>query len=135
MITLCVNPEKIDEIWSHIKHHIEEAFASGLGDETPDSTHTKLKHGSALLWLATENKQILAAATTEIFDCPNGTKVCFIGCCGGREIEKWSGCIRDIEAFARDERCAEVRLYGRPGWKKVFGDYRETWICLKKELS
>jgi hypothetical protein len=132
MITLCVNPEKIDEIWPRVSYYIQDSLKRGPRENTFEGLRLKLKSGLALLWLAFDG-EIHGVATTELITI-DGRKLCVISSCGGKRIELWKHCIRDLEAFARDEKCCAVRIGGRPGWKKLFGDYKEPWICLEKEL-
>ena len=129
----CVNPEKIDEIWPRVSYYIQDSLKHGSGEDTLETLHQKLTSGLALLWIAFDG-DIHGAATTELVTIA-GRKLCVISTCGGRHIETWGHCIRDLEAFAKDEQCSAVRIVGRSGWKKLFGDYKEPWICLEKELN
>lgn len=133
MMSLCVNPEKIDEIWPRVSYYIQDSLKRGSGEDTLETLHQKLKNGLALLWIAFDG-EIHGAATTELITIA-GRKTCVISACGGKDIALWGHGIGDLEAFAKDEKCSAVRIVGRPGWKKLFGDYKEPWICLEKELN
>ena len=129
----CVNPEKINQIWPRVSYYIQDSLKHGSGEDTLETLHQKLLSGLALLWIAFDG-DIHGAATTELVTIA-GRKLCVISACGGKDIAQWGDRIRDLEAFARDEQCSAVRIVGRHGWKKLFGDYKEPWICLEKELN
>lgn len=134
---LCVSPDLIPEIWPHVRHFIEDAFLNGRGDDDPQIIHRDLLSGHSLLWIVwdSEQRQIIAAATTKVLDVERG-KVCVITACGGIEIGRWK---RDglaaIEAYARHEGCKFVRIEGRKGFARLFPDYRQPWIVLEKRLD
>ena len=129
----CVNPAKIDEIWPRVSYYIQDSLKHGSGEDTLETLLPKLKSGLALLWIAFDG-DIHGAATTELVTIA-GRKLCVISACGGKDIALWGHHIRDLEAFAKDEKCSAVRIVGRSGWKRLFGGYKEPWICLEKELN
>ncbi len=105
-------------------------------DETADTVIQDLFTGDALLWVAHNGAGIKAAAVIRLLVVPNKRKICHIVCCGGVDMDEWIDCLSDIEKFARKNRCAVVRVSGRPGWKyklKPRG-YKEPFIFLDKDL-
>ena len=40
----------------------------------------------------------------------------------------------EIEAYAKAEGCACVRIYGRKGWARVLKDYQVEQIVLERQL-
>lgn len=133
---LCVDPERIDEIWPHVKEFIAAAFDRDRGDDSADGVVADLRARRALLWIAWDGDVICAAATTRLFKVELGT-ICIITACGGREmgIDRWRSCIRPLEEYARAEGCRVIRVEGRRGWKAVFPDYSEVWVTLQKRLT
>jgi hypothetical protein len=133
-ILVCVDPERVDEIWPHVKDMLAKAFDGRTSDSTLASTEEALRTGRALLWVVwAEGKKIEAAATTELWSMPR-RKVCVITACGGSDLEGWKHYMADFEQYARDEFCDVLRIYGRKGWKAVFQDFREPWVTLDKVL-
>jgi hypothetical protein len=133
-ILVCVDPEKIDQIWSHVAPLLSRAFAEIASDVTLESVEKSLRSGSALLWIVwSDRRQIIAAATTELWETPRH-KVCVITACGGSDLQSWKHYMTDLEHYARSEGCAIMRVCGRRGWKGVFQDFREPWITLQKDL-
>jgi hypothetical protein len=130
----CVDPALVHRVWPLVSHLIHSAMQrGGLGAYEPvaKAIHT----GYALLWLATENNKIHAAAITQIAQT-EWRKVCEIVACGGMDRTRWLHLIERIEDFARAENCSATRIVGRKGWARVLASkhYRTTRIVLEKEL-
>lgn len=132
---VCVDPERIEEIWPHVETLIARSVMTGLGDDTLEDIQSDLLCGDALLWIVWEKPpgRLLAAATTKLFTTSRG-KICVITSCAGRDLDKWKQFIRQIEQYAIDEGCGLFRMYGRPGWKRVFEDYSEPYVTIEKAL-
>jgi hypothetical protein len=90
--------------------------------------------GGALLWLAWDGEEIVAAAVTEL-SLVRGRKLCTIVACGGRARRRWLHLLAELETFARREGCEATRICGRRGWTRVLPDYRATRVILEKELT
>ena len=86
-------------------------------------------NGRALLWLAYEDPTVYAAAVTALV---NG--VCEIVACGGEDLEKFLPLLKDLEEFARAEKCRAMRIYGRKGWIRVLKNYQLKAIVLERPL-
>ncbi|WP_342712175.1 hypothetical protein AAFG13_12535 [Bradyrhizobium sp. B124] len=50
-------------------------------------------------------------------------------------MKRWLPLLDGIEAYARDEGCVRVRIYGRKGWLRVLDRYREKHVILDKDLA
>lgn len=137
MTAICVAPDRIGEIWPHVRAFVEAAFAECRGDDDAELVHDDLAAGRALLWIAWDDagKRIVAASTTKLLDVKRG-KVCLITSCGGRGVgsNRWVHLISDIESYAKAEGCKYVRFEGRRGWQAIFPEYEQPWIVLEKRL-
>lgn len=131
---VCVDPKRIDEIWPHVSGFLASAFERGIGDDDLESLKQDLDARQSLLWVVWDGKGLLAAATTKLLKMPT-KKLCVISACGGRELRRWRRFIAELESYAKAEGCDAFRMMGRPGWKAVFPDYREPWVCLEKGLK
>ncbi len=87
-----------------------------------------LEQGQAQLW-TTEN----SCAVTEIIEYPSGARKARIWLAAGKRAELLS-MLRDIEIWAKDERCTSVYIVGRRGWKRILKDYKEPHTMLEKFL-
>jgi hypothetical protein len=133
----CVDPEIVGKVWPLVAPLIHAAMKrGGIGAFAP--VEESVLAGRALVWLATEDAKIHAAAVTQLAQT-EWRKVCEIVACGGNNRARWLHLIERIENFARAEGCAATRIIGRKGWARVLGrgrtrPYRITRIVLEKEL-
>lgn len=130
---ICVAPTKVHEFWPHIAKLLREACRrttlNAFGDIAAD-----VLSGRSLLWFAWNGNAIEAAATTVLINSDIG-KVCIITACGGSGMKRWLPLLDGIEAYARDEGCTRVRIYGRKGWLRVLDGYREKHVIMDKETT
>jgi len=129
---ICIDPAHVDRVWPLVSHLIRAAMRKGRISEFADVERAVLD-GAMLLWVAADRQAIWAAAVTQLTS-PNGEKFCTIVACGGRERARWLPLKAELEAFAKAEGCAAIRIHGRRGWAREFPDYRLTRILLEKEL-
>jgi hypothetical protein len=130
---LCVAPHLVEKIWPHVVHFIEQALWTGIGDDDIATIKDDLDAGHSLLWVVWDGSELIAAATTKLIKVPT-KKLCLITSCAGKRLERWRQFIADLEKYAASEGCDALRITGRPGWKAIFPDYREPWVCIEKNL-
>jgi hypothetical protein len=90
--------------------------------------------GDALLWVVADDLKIVAAIVTQL-EKTETKKVCTILACGGSNMRDWLHLIDKIENFARAEKCAAMRIFGREGWGAVLPSYMPKRVMLEKELN
>jgi hypothetical protein len=129
---ICVDPKRVHEIWPHVVHLIHGAVKRTNLSHTLDIDDDIL-HGHGLLWLACDGSKILAAMTTSLVSTDRD-KVCILTACGGEEMKQWLPLLRKIEAYAKDEGCGCVRIYGRKGWARVLDGYRVEHVILERRF-
>ena len=130
---VCVDPRRILEALPHAIALLKSACRRTKLNAFEDIEQDILS-GRSLLWLALNGKVIQAAAATVLINSEIG-KVCVITACGGTGMKRWLPLLDGIEAYAKDEGCARVRIYGRKGWLRVLDGYREKHVIMDKELS
>lgn len=129
---VCVDPERVHEIWPHVGTLLKaaccrtglNAFADIEGD---------ILAGRSLLWVAWNGHAVESAAATILINSEIG-KVCIITACGGRGMKRWLPLIGQIENYARKEDCTRVRIFGRKGWLRVLEGYEQKHVIMDKEL-
>lgn len=89
--------------------------------------------GGGLLWLAWNGATIEAAATTALIET-DADKVCILTACSGRDRDRWLPLLAGIEAYAKAEGCARVRIYGRRGWQRLLDGYSLKHVILERAL-
>ena len=50
-------------------------------------------------------------------------------------MTRWLPLLGEIEAYAKREGCARVRIFGRKGWLRVLAGYEHKHIIMDKDLS
>lgn len=129
---ICVDPARVQAIWPHVEPLIARAARrTGLSHSADIAAETL--QGRGLLWLACEGRTIRAAATT-VLTRTDAALVCILTACGGEGMRGFLPLLDGIEAYARAEGCAALRLYGRKGWARVLDGYRARHVVLQKEL-
>ena len=98
------------------------------------------RNGRSQVTFASEDPDLVvatttvAAAATVLINSESG-KVCVITACGGSDMTRWLPLIDGVEAYAREEGCKCVRIYGRKGWLRVLDGYRTKHVIMDKDLT
>jgi hypothetical protein len=129
---VCVDPKRAHDIWPHISHLIRRAVTRTNLSHSADIEYDVL-HGGGLVWLAWDGRTIKAAATTTLIET-DADKVCVVTACAGEGMPVWLPLLGEIEAYAKAEDCACVRIYGRKGWARVLKNYHIAHIILERAL-
>lgn len=129
---LCVNPDHVSGVWPTVRDLIRRAIErTKLSDFA--TVEADVLAGKHLLWIAWNGQTVEAAATTQLINIVN-RKICVIVACGGSDRKRWLPLIDGIEDFAKQEGCAEMRIYGRKGWERALKGYRSRHVVLGKDL-
>jgi hypothetical protein len=129
----CVDPQSVDLIWPLVGKLIWSAMKrTSISDF--DMLVADVLTGRALLWIATNDADVKAAAVTQISKA-NGRKHCTIIACGGVDHRDWLPLIEQIEDYARRENCAAMRLFGRNGWSRLMPDYKIVGHITERTLT
>lgn len=98
-----------------------------------DEVRKELSRANAQLWTIWKGEQIEAAWTSRIQTDPDESMYCLAWMCAGENVQKWIHLSAHMEDWAREMGCKDVRVVGRPGWKK-FG-YKPLYTVLSKSLE
>ena len=132
---LCVDPQRVDEVWPHVILGISQALKRGAGGQLFE-IEQDLYRGHALLWLAIDGerkKEIRASLITQLVKTDAGLK-CKILALSGQRRGDWLNHFPAIEQFARDEGCTSIEFSGRKGWARILPDYEQIAIVMRKEI-
>jgi hypothetical protein len=134
---VCVDPKRVHEIWPHVASPLRRAIAK-TGLSAFADVERDVLSGRALLWLAVSGEgggfTVEAVASTSLQQTDAG-RVCIITACAGANMPRWLPLISNIEAYAKEEGCSCVRIFGRKGWLRVLDGFRGKHVVLDKELS
>ena len=96
-------PEEVLEKWSILSPFIQEALATGQGENTLADHMRKLMNFESHCWLITDNEEVLGAGLTEFIQYTRH-KTLHIITIAGKNFEEWGGLVfPTIERFAKDE--------------------------------
>ena len=129
---LCVGPYDVHAVWPHVAPLIARAIRR-TNLSHPNVIAADVRSGRALLWLAWNGHAIEAAATTSLVSTGAET-ICVLTACGGTHARRWTALIEGIEDYARAERCARLRIFGRKGWLRLLPGYTTKHIIMEKAL-
>ena len=109
--------------------------------ERSQSKHTitgifeRILSGHYQLWLAYSSNNLDGIALSNIESWDNGTKTLFVEGCAGKSAQiHIEQAMQSIEAYARDNGCADINVIGRKGWVKLLPAYALTHVTLRKIL-
>ena len=130
---VCVDPARIGEVWPHVRALLARACrATCLCAFADFEAH--ILSGRSLVWIAWNGRAIEAAAATVLTNSDLG-KVCVITLCAGQAMPRWLRLIERIEAYARDEGCVRLRIFGRKGWLRVLEGFEARHVVMDKPLA
>jgi hypothetical protein len=127
-------PEDIDVIWPHVEDHIARSAARAEGELTTDDFFAFLVDGQMHLWVAIEDKNIIAAMVTQVIVYPR-KKVLRIVAIGGEGMERWKQFFPMLEDFAMSLDCTSLEAWGRKGWTKILKDWKSSYIVYTYDLK
>jgi len=128
----CVPPVLAGTIWPDVAEWISLAMSRGrMGCFT--DVEADVLHGNAYLWLAIEDRTVLAAAVTKVTSDEN-ERLCTLVACAGHDWRRFGSLIDGLEDYARAEDCRAMEICGRPGWSRRLKDYRLVKAVIRKNL-
>ena len=132
MKLLCVAPELVRQALPLADRYIRTAIESVAISE-PEDAFANVIEGRALLWMVVDGEKIVGAVVTEL-QVFKGRKTCVIIAYGSDDHTGCGHLITNLEAFARAEKCAAIRLNGRKGWMRRLPDYSVKAVIMEKAL-
>jgi hypothetical protein len=129
----CIDPACIRAMWPYVRSLLEQACRR-TGLNAFADFEVDILTGRSLVWIAWNGSAIEAAAATTLYNSDNG-KVCIITLCAGYGMQRWLKLIERIEAYAKDEGCARLRIFGRKGWLRALEGFEARHAVMDKELG
>ena len=121
----CPHHDQIDAYWSIARPLIELALERG-SNYTIGQIYRGLKSKEMQLWMWGDD----AALVTTLQNRDN-KRWCLFLALGGSNMDEWHEYLPLVEDWAREKGCQEMRIYGRPGWKKLGFDVEYTKLVRK----
>jgi len=130
---ICVPPDLTPQLPAQVWDRVDRAVNRvRLSDAA--GVHHDVLAGDALVWLVVDqDDKIVGAVVTQLQMC-RGDRLCVILAYGADDHARAAPLLAELEAYARSEGCAAMRVYGRKGWTQRLPDYRITAIIMDKAL-
>jgi hypothetical protein len=129
-----VPPDHVPYVWEKVEEHLLRMAPHSEGELEPDDFFEALIEGDMQLWLAIENKDIVASMVTQIVPYPR-KRVLRIISIGGDEMDKWIHQLPMVEDWALTMGCTSLECWGRKGWLKVLKDWKCSYHIITKDLT
>jgi hypothetical protein len=128
----------VPSLWPSARRFIERALAEGGGHLLAEDVLAALRRREMQLWVLRSGDVLVGALVTEIVRWPRRT-VCRLVLAGAQDgwRETWLPWRGLLERWAREEGCASIEIYGRPGWARLVPGARKRvvleWDLTEKE--
>jgi len=127
--------EHIGPLWKQVEKHLEKPLEMDGNAYTSQDVLNSLINGKMQLWISWSKKKekVEAAIVTEIVDYPQ-KRACRYFLAGGSNMKSWFKKItKEVEQWAKLNKCHRIELVGRKGWSRWLKDYTPKHIVLVKE--
>jgi len=131
---ILVAPDDIPHIWENVHPHLEAMEPHSEGELSPEDFYESLMNKEMQLWIAIEDKELLASMVTQIIPYPR-KRVLRIISIGGEGMDQWIGYIPIVEDWALSMGCTALECWGRKGWLKILKDWKCSYHIITKDLK
>lgn len=129
-------PDTIATLWSLIKPRIVSAVERSNGRLTEKNIFDLVTAGQWQCWTFWEGHKCLAVIITRLAVESSGMKTLDAFIASGDDREKWQRIAVDrLKEFAKLEGCGLFQLMARPGWERVFTEFKKTHVLLEFEID
>ena len=94
-----VEAEDVDMVWGDVSPLIEKALLHAEGELIPDDIKKHLDTSELRLWVALENKDVIASMVTEIVQYPR-KKIVRVITLAGKDMSMWYDFLPMLEGYA-----------------------------------
>ena len=129
-----VPPTQVPHIWEKVHEHLLRMAPHSEGELEPEDFFEALTEGEMQLWVAIENKDIVASMVTQVVPYPR-KRVLRIISIGGDGMDRWIEQLPMVEEWALSMGCTSLECWGRRGWLKVLKDWKCSYHIITKDLT
>lgn len=127
-----VELKDVARVWPFIKEDVERIVAR-FPQCTADGFLEDCLGGDVQIWIVMEGREKLCTVLTCLVEYHAWKAARVIGL-AGKDMGSWIHMTPRVEAWAKDNGCKTIEIWGRKGWKRVHGGYDERITVLEKEL-
>ena len=125
-------PDTLDVLWPTIRPRVVSGVERSSGRLTEKSAFDLLRSGTWQLWTYWEENRCLAVVITRLNIESSGIKTLEAIMASGDNRDKWQRlAVETLKAFAKAEGCKLFELIARPGWERVFTEFKKTHVMLE----
>lgn len=121
----CYSSQQVYTVWPIYKPMIQSALDRG-SIYTIDDILEGLCSSAMQLWTWGEDAALVTTIQND-----EKTRWCLLLAMGGTSMEAWKGYLPVIDDWAKTKGCEEIRIYGRPGWKRLGFEIEYTKLTRK----
>jgi hypothetical protein len=129
-----VEAEDVGMVWGEVSPLIEKALLHAEGELVPEDIKKHLDKGDLRLWVALENKDVIAAMVTEIIQYPR-KKIVRIITLAGKDMSMWYDFLPMIEGYAIRNNCSSLEAWTRKGMTRKLKDWKHSYDIITKDLK
>lgn len=131
-----VPKEHIKNVWQEVSPWLDKAIARTHGRYHNVDILTSIIEGTASLWLAIANGEILGSLVFTISLYPSGMKVGRIDYIAGRDRDEWFKEMWDaIVEYAKNDGCVMIEMVARRGTAEYVKEWGGREVGLFYEYS
>ena len=121
-------------VWPRIADMVESGLDESAGEFAPEDVQKALLLREMQLWVMHKEGDIQAIGLTRIVQFPqfNVGEIAMVSGHGARKMLPFVDSV--FKPWARENGCAELRIFGRVGWMKLLPDWKDYGITLRTLL-
>jgi len=129
-----VEAEDVDMVWGEVSPLIRKALLHAEGELIPEDIKKHLDTSDLRLWVALENKDVLAAMVTEIIQYPR-KKIVRVITLAGKDMNMWYEFLPMVEGYAIRNGCSSLEAWSRKGMARKLKDWKHSYDIITKDLK
>lgn len=129
-------PDTIPTLWPIISPRIISGVNRSSGRLTASGAYDLLRSGKWQCWGYWEGTDCLAVVVTRLNIESSGIKTLEAIMASGDHRDRWQRlAVETLKDFAKSEGCSLFELIARPGWERVFTEFKKTHVMLELRID
>ena len=129
-----VNSEDIELVWDEVIPLVEKALSHAEGELKPEDIRKHLDTGDLRLWVALQDRDIIASMVTEIIQYPR-KKIVRVITVAGKDMSMWYDFLPMLEGYAVRNGCSSLEAWTRKGMTRKLKDWKHSYDIITKDLK
>ena len=129
-----VNSEDIELVGDEVIPLVEKALSHADGELIPSDIRKHLDTGDLRLWVALQDRDIIASMVTEIIQYPR-KKIVRVITVAGKDMSMWYDFLPMLEGYAVRNGCSSLEAWTRKGMTRKLKDWKHSYDIITKDLK